>query len=234
VFVQRLKAVISSRTGLRKSIILPFVGMVVFLLVITYLLVYSYTAKISECMDSKLAIAIQESAVAQDLENLFFYFTITLVLIFLAAIVLAIGAANRIVDPIKVLNEKVLDIRNGNWGIQIECQQGGILGELTHSFNDMSQQLQTFYGSMTQKNKELENLNAHLEDMVNARTEKLRRLSITDELTGAYNHRHIIACLTMEIAAATRYNTSLALAIFDIDFFKQVNDTYGQERELLE
>ena len=48
-----------------------------------------------------------------------------------------------------------------------------------------------------------------------------------DELTGLRNRGAVVERLESELARAQRTNASLAIAILDIDFFKQVNDTYG-------
>lgn len=48
-----------------------------------------------------------------------------------------------------------------------------------------------------------------------------------DELTGLKNRGAVVERMESELARAQRTNASLAIAILDIDFFKQVNDTYG-------
>ncbi len=57
--------------------------------------------------------------------------------------------------------------------------------------------------------------------------EELRRLSVTDDLTGLYNQRFFYATLSREVEAARRYGTPLAMLLLDLDHFKQYNDTYG-------
>lgn len=52
-------------------------------------------------------------------------------------------------------------------------------------------------------------------------------LASTDALTGLINRRQFNAHLTAEMARARRHHTSLALALFDIDNFKKLNDFYG-------
>jgi two-component system cell cycle response regulator len=51
--------------------------------------------------------------------------------------------------------------------------------------------------------------------------------STRDGLTKAYNRKYFVERLASEAAYATRHKTRLALILFDIDFFKKVNDTYG-------
>ena len=52
-------------------------------------------------------------------------------------------------------------------------------------------------------------------------------MSVTDTLTKLYNRRHFESNFEREYMRAKRYNSPLSLAIIDIDFFKQFNDTYG-------
>lgn len=51
--------------------------------------------------------------------------------------------------------------------------------------------------------------------------------AIRDELTGAFNRRHMIERLNDDIARARRYRSPLSIAVLDIDFFKRINDTLG-------
>ncbi len=59
--------------------------------------------------------------------------------------------------------------------------------------------------------------------------EKIRHLAITDNLTGCYNRLYISENLDREVSRSLRYKRSLSLAMFDIDQFKIVNDTYGHQ-----
>lgn len=51
--------------------------------------------------------------------------------------------------------------------------------------------------------------------------------SLSDPLTGLGNHRAFQEELTRQVEAAQRYGTPIALAILDLDGFKQVNDGSG-------
>jgi len=55
----------------------------------------------------------------------------------------------------------------------------------------------------------------------------VRRLSITDDLTGLYNHRHFFKTLEAELTRLKRQKTSLSLLMFDLDNFKKYNDLNG-------
>ncbi|MFH1289020.1 MAG: diguanylate cyclase [bacterium] len=57
--------------------------------------------------------------------------------------------------------------------------------------------------------------------------QKLESLSITDELTGMYNKRYLSQIIPQELNRVERYNRILSVIMFDIDFFKRVNDVYG-------
>lgn len=59
--------------------------------------------------------------------------------------------------------------------------------------------------------------------------EKLRKLSLTDPLTGLSNRRDMTQKITLESKRADRSGTDFAFILIDIDHFKKVNDTYGHD-----
>lgn len=59
--------------------------------------------------------------------------------------------------------------------------------------------------------------------------EKLVALSTTDPLTSVYNRRYLLHVLNSEVSRAIRYNATFSLIMFDLDHFKEVNDTYGHD-----
>lgn len=59
--------------------------------------------------------------------------------------------------------------------------------------------------------------------------ESLRDLSIHDPLTGLFNRRYLDDTLTRELAQAKRTHNTLCVAMMDLDYFKNFNDTYGHE-----
>src|SRR5580704_2047772 len=54
-------------------------------------------------------------------------------------------------------------------------------------------------------------------------------MAITDQLTGLHNRRYMSRHLDTLVTGAQKNGRPLAFVIMDIDFFKQVNDTYGHD-----
>lgn len=74
---------------------------------------------------------------------------------------------------------------------------------------------------------EIKALNIELEARVAMRTAELEKLAMLDALTGAGNRRHFDQRAEAEISASRRDGRPLAVVIFDLDHFKNVNDTWG-------
>ncbi|MGC4119540.1 MAG: sensor domain-containing diguanylate cyclase [Myxococcales bacterium] len=58
---------------------------------------------------------------------------------------------------------------------------------------------------------------------------KVQELTVIDEHTGLFNSRHLMQCLTSEIARSRRFGHPVSLIFFDLDRFKQVNDQHGHQ-----
>ncbi len=58
---------------------------------------------------------------------------------------------------------------------------------------------------------------------------RLEKLATTDLLTGLYNRRKFEESLIREIEEAKRYGKTFSIILLDIDFFKEINDTYGHQ-----
>jgi len=90
------------------------------------------------------------------------------------------------------------------------------LGRLNLSYEQIVIELKEAKNKSERLAHELQDANLRLSDM-----------AYIDALTGLYNHRYFQETLATELSRASRYQSSVSLIIFDIDFFKKVNDTYG-------
>ena len=89
---------------------------------------------------------------------------------------------------------------------------------LTYSFSLGVHSLLTKYRDNEQQHlKEIDNLSKTLE-----------RLNKSDRLTGAYNRAHLNEELGKEQSRSDRYLTPLSLIVFDIDYFRAINDKLGR------
>lgn len=68
-----------------------------------------------------------------------------------------------------------------------------------------------------------------LEKSLRYANEKIKRMSITDALTGSYNKRYLNEYLPVEISRSKRYDRAFSIIMCDIDHFKKVNDTHGHQ-----
>jgi len=57
--------------------------------------------------------------------------------------------------------------------------------------------------------------------------EQVQRMTITDDISGLYNSRHLHNILQSEIDRCEKDNNSFSIIFFDLDFFKKINDSYG-------
>jgi two-component system, cell cycle response regulator len=77
----------------------------------------------------------------------------------------------------------------------------------------------------------LEVLASHMAvSLANARMmRRLEELATMDGLTGLLNKRAMLEIAEQKLTAARRFGRQLSVLIFDIDFFKKVNDTHGHD-----
>lgn len=73
------------------------------------------------------------------------------------------------------------------------------------------------------KNQELATQNLALESAL----KKIGEMAIRDELTGVYNRRYLMEKIAEETQRSQRNGAAFCVCMIDIDFFKNVNDSYG-------
>jgi len=96
--------------------------------------------------------------------------------------------------------------------------------------------LNILFKQVSQRNKDLVQLNLSLEEKVDERTKELSEankyleiLSLTDVLTSLPNRRHAMRLLGTKFKKAKQNNTQLSCMMIDADHFKEVNDTHGHD-----
>lgn len=67
-------------------------------------------------------------------------------------------------------------------------------------------------------------------EMLRQSNKNLEYLATTDELTQLGNRRKFIEDISFEMESSQRYDTKLSLIMFDLDYFKQINDRLGHDR----
>jgi len=99
--------------------------------------------------------------------------------------------------------------------------EGKVLGVFA-SARDITERRQAEIELQTTK-ESLETVNLELQAALN----REKQLARSDPLTGINNRRCLFELSEHELAIATRYQQALAVIMFDLDHFKQVNDTFG-------
>lgn len=99
---------------------------------------------------------------------------------------------------------------------QVPVRTQDELGTLTKSFNCMSVDLANAYEELEESHR-----------TISEQAERLRELSVRDELTQLYNRRYFNIQSEALYTSARRYNRPICFAITDIDHFKRINDTFS-------
>ncbi len=123
---------------------------------------------------------------------------IILVLTLFAAVLGAILFNRRVVVPLKNLNYSAQDIAAGNLHQRASVEGWNEMGELAHTFNDMTVRLNASNQERENAEKNLRQLNQELEDRVAARTDELEHvnaaLAIKEEETRSVVE-HMVDCV---------------------------------------
>jgi diguanylate cyclase (GGDEF)-like protein len=119
----------------------------------------------------------------------------------------------RVVHPLSKATELILALAQGH--LKITIPKSKHQDELAEVLNAIA--------VLRQNSEERVELEAERQRLV----ERLRELSNTDSLTGLLNRRCFFELAERVLPTLHRHGHPVTLAIFDIDHFKQVNDSYG-------
>ncbi|MCH8619840.1 GGDEF domain-containing protein [Undibacterium sp. TS12] len=145
------------------------------------------------------------------------------------ASVLAMRMSRDLTRPLSRLLDGVHHMEKGEFATRVPADSGGEMQELEAGFNQMAEKLESSHKSMMEINANLENLVIARTRELELRNQDLELLSSTDRLTGLYNRLKLEQILDEEHQRSQRYGANFAIAIIDIDLFKQVNDSYGHQ-----
>jgi diguanylate cyclase (GGDEF)-like protein len=84
--------------------------------------------------------------------------------------------------------------------------------------------------ALEERMRESQHLNDALQQKIaeaEALQEQLRDQAVRDPLTGLYNRRFLAETSVARIELARRQDTTIAIVLIDIDYFKQINDHHG-------
>jgi diguanylate cyclase (GGDEF)-like protein len=145
--------------------------------------------------------------------------TVTL-LVMLLVIAISLATVRSVLGPVRRMLDGSKRLAAGDTHVQLA--RGGIreLDILAAEFNSMASKL-----AAAQEASRIHQ--ATLEDKVQERTHKLRRLAEQDPLTSLPNRRHLLSLLHDAIERASRGGLSLWVYFIDLDNFKNFNDSEG-------
>jgi len=146
-----------------------------------------------------------------------------LVLICLFMIPIILYFAKIIVKPIFALLNESNKIKNRDYSKVVKIDSSILeVSMLSNSFFNMAKSIYEHQHLLEQK------INERTKELY-LKNKELLKLSITDKLTGLYNRLKLDNVLQENMDRAFRYNTIFSVIIIDIDFFKNINDTFGHQ-----
>lgn len=194
----------------------------------TYVTGYSQSGRSREHTALHWAVLVRQTeqaamASAHQFERRALWFSLLLAVVLAG---LAALLARRIAAPLKSLSGAMEDIARSpeQAGPDAIPPAGGF-----HEAQVLSEALRGLIRSERRHHAELEQMNAHLEETVAARTAELQGLLMRDVLTGLPNRRALMKALPEAIARAVRMQRPCAVLFLDMDGFKLINDTRGHE-----
>ncbi len=105
----------------------------------------------------------------------------------------------------------------------LEDERGNITGSVTIN-HDITERKRT-EEQLRRAQESMQDINRTLQHAF----EREQIASRTDSLTGMFNRRYFFELLEYEFAASRRYQRSLSIVMFDVDWLKRINDTHGHQ-----
>jgi diguanylate cyclase (GGDEF)-like protein len=123
--------------------------------------------------------------------------------------------ASLLAAPLRRLSLHIDTLREGRGGLLAESFTRSLpvaeLEKVRHSLNDYQSKLEQMHHSLNEKNDELWTLAHH------------------DPLTGIYNRRGFEEDWDHVLSVSSGHRLEVSMLLFDCDYFKAINDTYGHQ-----
>lgn len=159
-----------------------------------------YFEKMSDLISQEFfKINEQLAAVHADMELQSLLITAIALMIALAGIAALVRS---IITPMNQLKQGAHQFARGNYAYRVPEGDLTEFSQLSASFNQMAEELETSY-------------------------RRIHETSIRDHLTRAFNRREFSRIVDSTLERAQRNHLPISLIMLDIDHFKSINDTYG-------
>ena len=132
------------------------------------------------------------------------------------------NAANRIIEICSMFDIPSGDVKPFSRLLQDANEE---LSGLNLSYEKLLAEYKKEKTQAEKLTRELQDTNGRL----NEANFMLKETSVRDFLTGLYNRRYLFDFLDIEVNRVQRYGAFFSVLMFDIDYFKKVNDTYGHQ-----
>lgn len=159
-----------------------------------------------------------------------------IIAILLIAVSVFIALSLLIIRPLRSISESLSKgmSNEGKLVEDIPVTTHDELGHLASQFNSLHEQLNQTNLALQSKiefadHKLIESnkqLKLQSEELIKL-NEEFRKLAITDPLTGLFNRRYFERAMQDELALSLRHGDDHCVLLIDIDYFKNINDTYG-------
>jgi len=165
---------------------------------------------------------MDNSQILSNVERQFIYNFIILTATLCVSALVAFSFSQRLTQPLNFILK------------QISAYDQKDSEQLAPLYMNTTREISQIYEELKADKLKVHDYQTQLEQKVTLRTkklnlanEKLQQLALRDGLTGAFNRYYLDENFSIIQKTTHRHNSTLALAMLDIDHFKRLNDNYG-------
>lgn len=131
--------------------------------------------------------------------------------------------------PITTISELLDKVGKGEFNHNLSTKYGGEIGKLFFNFSKMIENIKKSKNILEKYNENLELEVKNRTKEIDEKNKLLEKLATEDNLTKLYNRNKLDEVLEIELNRTNRTLEPFGIIIVDIDYFKEVNDTYGHQ-----